>query len=405
MAEAARGTFRLVWVIDDDSPEAATSARLLRRLGTVVEIHGLETPDAAARLVAAGAAGVTALADRQLVRAAEIAAELGYAFFSPDVATKLTVKHEQRNAMRAAGLAVPKFRLVAADLDAAQVEDVVGKPDDYDDGLFRFPAVLKPESGGGSRDTYLVGDVDELTERIRLIDAKQPRPPMIVEEYLVGRPDVQDDFVADYMSVEHVISNGTICVAGITGRVVQEPPFRETGTFMPALLGPADEQAVLELAEAAVRAVGVTVGCTHTEIKLTPDGPRVIEVNGRLGGGAIPALLQRIGGESLLRLVGQVAMGQSVHVERPAAPRGVAFLFALQPPMHARRLERLDGVPDLNALPGVLSVDLNLKVGDPIDWTHGTYDYLFTMVGVGDDHAGMRTTWDEMVRIVDAEYS
>ena len=73
----------------------------------------------------------------------------------------------------------------------------------------------------------------------------------------------------------------------------------------------------MELAERAARALGVDVGCLHTEIKLTIDGPRVIEVNGRLGGG-IPEMLELASGVSLFNVAARVA------VEEQYEPRPVA---------------------------------------------------------------------------------
>ena len=67
---------------------------------------------------------------------------------------------------------------------------------------------------------------------------------------------------------------------------------------------------MLDLATAALRALGVRTGGFHTEIKLTPDGPRVIEVNGRLGGG-VPEMLLQASGESLMRLSMRVALGEA----------------------------------------------------------------------------------------------
>src|ERR1700722_132171 len=43
-------------------------------------------------------------------------------------------------------------------------------------------------------------------------------------------------------------------------------------------------------ARAAHDVLGVTDGITHAEYKLTPDGPKVIELNARLGGDLIPYL-------------------------------------------------------------------------------------------------------------------
>jgi len=61
---------------------------------------------------------------------------------------------------------------------------------------------------------------------------------------------------------------------------------------------------VPDLATAATKALRVRTGFLHTEIKVTPSGPRVIEVNGRLGGG-LPNLLQQAAGFDLLRALGR----------------------------------------------------------------------------------------------------
>ena len=51
---------------------------------------------------------------------------------------------------------------------------------------------------------------------------------------------------------------------------------------------------MLQLAT-GIEALGVSTGCLHTEVKFTPDGPEIIEVNGRVGGG-VPEMLERAAG-------------------------------------------------------------------------------------------------------------
>ena len=70
---------------------------------------------------------------------------------------------------------------------------------------------------------------------------------------------------------------------------------------------------MLEVATAALHALGVRTGGFHTEIKLTPDGPRVIEVNGRIGGG-VPEMLFEASGVSIFNLSMRVALGEPVFV-------------------------------------------------------------------------------------------
>jgi len=84
----------------------------------------------------------------------------------------------------------------------------------------------------------------------------------------------------------------------VTGRFPLAPPFRETGSFLPSDLGPADQDAVVALAGAASEAMQVLNGLLHTEIKMTPEGPRIVEINGRVGGG-ISGMIARLGGPSL----------------------------------------------------------------------------------------------------------
>jgi len=123
---------------------------------------------------------------------------------------------------------------------------------------------------------------------------------MFIEQYLPARDRAERAF-ADYVSVESLVAYGEISHLAVTGRFPLARPFRETGMFIPADLPQAQQAVVLEVATAALRALGVQTGCFHTEIKLTPSGPRVIEVNGRLGGG-VPDMLFQASGVSLLPL-------------------------------------------------------------------------------------------------------
>ena len=70
-----------------------------------------------------------------------------------------------------------------------------------------------------------------------------------------------------------------------------------------------------------MRALGFTDGFANVDMKLTPDGPRVVEVNGRLGGN-VHVLMELAGGPSILPLAFRVALGQDMATE-PAVARVV----------------------------------------------------------------------------------
>ncbi|MFD0531315.1 acetyl-CoA carboxylase biotin carboxylase subunit family protein [Kitasatospora arboriphila] len=131
---------------------------------------------------------------------------------------------------------------------------------------------MKPLYGGGSRDTHLVRDEETLA---RL--AERHPAGMMVEEYLQGRPSLP---YGDYVSVESLCAPDRITHVSVSGKFPMAPPFREQGQFWPSALPPQDVAAVADLTTRALRALGVDFGVTHTEVKLTARGPRIIEVNG-----------------------------------------------------------------------------------------------------------------------------
>jgi hypothetical protein len=88
-----------------------------------------------------------------------------------------------------------------------------------------------------------------------------------------------------------VVRDGEVTPLFIGRKVIGYPPYaEEVGHFVDAadpLLG---DPALLKALQWTHEALGFTDGVTHSEFMLTASGPKVIEVNGRLGGDLIPYL-------------------------------------------------------------------------------------------------------------------
>jgi biotin carboxylase len=390
----ARDWCDLVWLIDAGDPAAARARPLLRRYGEVVDALGAPPAAAADALRPHAPQGLATFYDTGMERVAEIARELELPFHSAATARRLEDKLAQREALRAAGLPTPAAVALPADADRATAERL--------GSAIAYPAVLKPRRESGSWHTFPIADVRALGD---LWDELAPnRLPMLLEEYLPDGPPLPGGFEADYVSVETVVAAGRMSHLAITGRFPPAPPFRETGFFIPATLSPEQEVEVLALAGATLRALGVEVGAAHTEIKLTPDGPRVIEVNGRVGGG-VPNMLALTTGLDIVELSMRAALGLDDELPRelPRA-RGVGYRFFYQPPASARRVTELDGIDRLRRHPGVESVQLHLPPGSEIDARHGTRTYLFAVVGAAPDYAGMLAVHEFLQREIGARY-
>jgi biotin carboxylase len=375
----ARDWCELVWLVDRGDPAAARARPLLRRYGSVVDALGEPPERAAAALLPYAPEGLATFYDTGMERVANVAAALGVRFHTPETARRLEDKLHQREALRDAGLPGPRAVALPHGADRQAVERIGAE--------LGFPAVLKPRRASGSWHMFHIADAGRLGELWERLAAGEPEALML-EEFMPGGLEMPNGFEADYVSVETVAEGGRMTHLGITGRFPLAPPFRETGFFIPASLPPGTEAEVLELAGAALRALGVSDGAAHTEIKLGTDGLRVIEVNGRVGGG-VPDMLRLSSDVDIVKLTLRAALGLPSEIDSLPISRGVAYRFFYQPPASARRLRSIDGLRELGNLPGVESVSLHYPPGTEIDSGHGTRTYVFALVGWAEDQAGM----------------
>jgi biotin carboxylase len=384
IAEAAAEVCDLIWIVDTTDPETSSMSRLLRRIGDMVDVTGMALDEAAATIAASRPDGILALADDMLVWTARVAALLELRFISPEVAERLTDKYAQRVALQRGGLPVPGFWQI---------------PEEGDDGSWSalaqaasFPAVLKPRSSEGSRDIVRVDSFQEL----RLKVAETPntsdsvRPALVLEEYLRDRPEAAGHDFADYVSVESLVSAGRISHLAITARFPPAEPFRETGFFIPCAFDDEQCTAIAEVASAAVQAIGVNIGLLHTEIKLTPTGPRVIELNGRIGGG-VPEMLADATGVELLPIALRVALGEPVVFDSMPRCEQIGYLLYVQAPLHMTTIRSVDGLDKLRAHAGVQEVTLNRGPGRAVHWRSGNHGHVFSVRGSVADYDALRS--------------
>lgn len=384
--EAAEGVCRIVWIIDSSKPDAAVTARLLRKFGPVVDSSGQDFQDVATAVRAHGPDGILSMHDADLVWTARLAEELRLPFHSLDTAQKLTDKHAQRDALAAAGLAVPMFRILPRQATTADVEAI--------GGTFSYPAVLKPRWGQASRDTLPISSFSQLLSTLTESNG------LGAEDYVLEGfvPDAVEELAgrgfANFVSVESVVEGGRVEHATISARTPFRWPFRETGYFTPSALSPELEAEVLDVATGASHALGVAIGCLHTEIKLTDDGPVIIEVNGRPGGG-ISEMLERASGFGILRTALRLAVGDPVALHGPIACSRIGYLLYVFPETDVEWIDVVDGLDELRAVEGVDEIVLVRGPGQRIDWREGSEAHVFHLTGTTRD-------LDELRRLIDA---
>ncbi len=345
LAHSAEGLADLAFVIDRRSPYGASAARLASHFGTVVDApvadHDLST-------ALASCDGLATFADSQIVRMARIAELLGLPQHSPQTAlAPLTDKHERRRRLAAAGIPTPVHALLTAGCRSDEcLRHAATVP---------FPAVLKPRRGTASRNTWRLDHGAHLAAIGELCEATPGS--LLPEDYVVEQMRIGDARPAPYghyVSVEVASSDAVHHPIDVSVPSAGSPA--EGGLFVPDELSRAERSDVIDLADAALDALGVVWGVSHTQVTLTADGPRIIEVNGRLGGFA-DAVYRKAGLAEVARDALLCALG------RPPEPVGLAtqtaavllFPMPLGGPPPRRDLARAAG--RLRRVPGSWRVE------------------------------------------------
>ncbi|MFE5097487.1 ATP-grasp domain-containing protein [Streptomyces sp. NPDC056638] len=324
--------------------------------------------DACAALRAdGGLAGVASSSEYFVAAAAEAAAGFGRPAADGAAIARCRDKESQRQALAAGQVPVPAFQ-VATDVRAAvEAAERIG-----------YPVVLKPVTGSGSVGVRLCRDRAEAEQWAgellgRATDERgNPVPTRILVEAAVSGPE---------FSVETF--DGAV-VAVVAKHVGAEPYFVEIGHDIPAPVPDGTAEALGGTALKALTALGLGWGAAHTELRLSADGPVVIEVNPRLAGGMIPIAVRAALGVDLVDAVIARASGQDLAPARPAAGHAaVRFLLARQ----EGRVAAVDGVEEAAKAPAVVAVTASTSVGRSVGITHSFQDRLACVVATGPDAA------------------
>jgi biotin carboxylase len=313
--------------------------------------------------------------------AARLARKLGLPGLDPWQALACRNKTMMRETVRAAGLRVPAF---AAAVDAATLQSAAA-------GV-GYPCVLKPTSSAGSVHVRRVDDwsqlrraYDDLRNDERLDFGRGLDGDVLVEEYVEG----------DEVSVEGVVTDGHVDVAAVTSKLLgPEPFFVEIGHIVPAELSPTVRKGAVDYATDVVKALGITLGPFHCEMRLTPKGPVLIELGARLPGDHIVDLVRLTTGVSLPRrmLMAYAGLSETADPAPPAAAvpcAGVRYFIA--PGLAQYRA--VAGMGSATAQPWLVDAALDIApltaIPPPEDFRCRLGHAVFT----ADDHAQALRRW------------
>jgi hypothetical protein len=187
-----------------------------------------------------------------------------------------------------------------------------------------------------------------------LVDDVSFRDCLLLETYLPGAEVAVDGFMVD----------GTLLPVGVWDKAdpLEGPTFLETIYVSPSALTPDAVNRVVVEVRKGVDALGLTVGPVHAELRLTAQGPVLLEIGARAIGGACGRAHSNRLGFDYFELALRAGLGQRIDVplESPQTPSGVMMI----PPPCRGRLEGVDGIDAARSVEGVRDLFLVSKPGD-----------------------------------------
>ncbi len=337
---------RGLWVAVVDRDPAAPGFRFADRRC----ILSTEDEPAIERLVSAlGIDGIIAPGtDWPVGVAARVAERTGLAHpIEPTTAVLATNKLRQRERLATAGVSQPRWWVVGG---GDELPEISG------------PVVVKAPDRQGQKGLTLVEDPSELPDAVERARSAARNALALVEE-LVDGPEV---------TVVGFSVGGAFNFLAVTDRVVAEPPAFGVALAHVWPSEVSDAGTVSDTVALALTALGIENGPSYTQLRVGADGPKVIEVAARLGGGHDAELVHAVTGVDLNGLAIDAAVGGVTEIgPLDARVGGAVTKFLLAPPGVLERVE----VPD--DLAGVQRVRLYREPG-----------YVHTPLRRGADRAG-----------------
>lgn len=166
------------------------------------------------------------------------------------------------------------------------------------------------------------------------------------------------------VAVEAFMIQGVFHPLCISDKTRTQPPYLlDLSIAYPSARSEDQQQAILNLAEAGARALGIDHAPLHIEIMMTPEGPKLVEIAARGAGFHVYAeIVPWVTGIDTLNTQIDMALGREITLPTPLK-QGAVLEFPTFPP---GRVTEITGVDTLVERDDILFSQRFVSVGDPI---------------------------------------
>jgi len=236
---------------------------------------------------------ITTATDKPLKMMAKVAAKYNFPFLSESAAEYSTNKYFMKRKFIENNVPCANGNIFTSKFELSNIK-------------FNYPVIIKPTDSSGSRGVYKCNDFNELDNYFDQVKSISSDGNVLVEEYLIGNE----------ISVEGLVYINQLYIIQFTDKIVSLPPYNvEMGHIQPASLTKKLKSKIKLILEKATNALELNNCGFHAELKLTKDGPKIIEIGARLGGDFISSHLVPLStGVNMEKCLCSISLGSSPNI-------------------------------------------------------------------------------------------
>lgn len=302
---------------------------------------------------------LTIATDSGVVSTANVVQYLGFVGITPKTAEMATDKSLMKERLIKEGVPSSDFGVAYSIEAAKKIIDRIG-----------FPVVIKPIDSAGSLGVSKVRKSEDLEIAFKNAKSNLSSKKVIVEELMEG-PEV---------SVETLTFKGITNIVAITDKITSPPPYCvEMGHTIPSNLPEDMQKQICHVTKKGLQALGIGYSGGHTEIKITEDGPKIIEIGARLGGWIAADMVPLSTGVDMVKESINIAMGNEPNFKQKFS-RGAALRVITS---KAGKVSSIKGEDKVKKAEGIIISEIYIEKGDVINPLRSGFDRIGRVVAVG----------------------
>ena len=294
--------------------------------------------------------------EESIILAANLSEFLGIKHNSLESVKLTKDKYLMRKALKDSGLKSPWFKRFSVN---ETPKDIVTE--------ISFPCVLKPTFLSASQGVIRADNVSEFCISFEILSGLLSQEEMkiqggdqanwiLVEEYISGKE----------VSIEGIVNEGKLKELAIFDKPepLEGPIFPETIFITPTILDEHLQFSLLETAQRALQALGISKGPVHIELRINDHGNYILECAARSIGGLCSKVLEFKGGMSLEELILRSALGRNVEkTQLIDKAKGVMMM----PTEKRGILREIHGIKAALAVKGITDLQTTIKPGEMLE--------------------------------------